>query len=97
VVFRRDGSVVGYAILIFFWSNDYGSNIIEIDGLFVDEMARGTGFGKMFTFAWLKSNFATISKGWTLQIAHKNERAIKLYEKLGFVVSRNQPSRSSSY
>jgi hypothetical protein len=35
VVFDRDNLVVGYAIIVFYWSNEYGGDFIEVDELFV--------------------------------------------------------------
>jgi GNAT superfamily N-acetyltransferase len=89
VALCADGVPCGYAILIFFWSNEYGTNVIEIDEVYVDESHRGCGIGGKF-FSWLRSTFADSSAGWTLQVAHKNEAARKLYERLGFKQSRNE-------
>jgi GNAT superfamily N-acetyltransferase len=82
------GCVVGYAIMIFFWSNEYGGNLIEIDELYIDESAQGIGVGTKF-FTWMRNTFPQ-SKGWTLQVSHTNLGAIKLYQRLGFKPSRNQ-------
>ena len=88
VIIDVDGRAVGYGIMIFFWSNEYGGNLIEIDELYIDETARGLGVGTRF-FAWMRQSFPD-SKGWTLQVAHTNPGALKLYERLGFKASRNQ-------
>lgn len=89
VVLEADNVPCGYAILIFFWSNEYSNNVIEIDELFVDEAHRGCGIGGKF-FSWLRSTFADSSAGWTLQVAYKNEAARNLYARLGFKSSRNE-------
>lgn len=87
VVFDAGDDLAGYAILIFFWSNEYRSNLIEIDELFVKNQFRGQGLGQAF-FQWLETEFPN-EAGLTLQVAHANPRAKQLYEKLGFSVSRN--------
>lgn len=89
VIFEIESKIVGYAILIFFWSNEYAGDIIEIDELYVDENYRGSGVATKF-FSWLKTAFAKSSAGWSLQVAHQNVAALRLYERLGFTVSRNQ-------
>lgn len=86
VVFEQSGQLAGYAILIFFWSNEYSGDLIEIDELFIDTAFRGQGVGTKF-FAWLREHFPKCV-GWTLQVAHTN-RASQLYERLGFKTSRN--------
>jgi GNAT superfamily N-acetyltransferase len=88
-VLECDGEPCGYAILVFFWSNEYGNNIIEIDEVFVDSKFRGRGIGGKF-FSWLRSEHAESSAGWSLQVAHKNKDARRLYERLGFKSSRNE-------
>jgi len=89
IAFEKDGMVAGYAIIVFFWSNEYGSNLVEIDELFVDGHFRGGGLGTKF-FSWLQVTFGSVSAGWTLQVARSNSAAIKLYDSLGFKNSRNQ-------
>lgn len=89
IVFQSEGKVVGYAILVFFWSNEYKGNIIEIDELLVDSSCRSRGVGKQF-LAWMEKEFATMSVGLSLQVAHMNDRAHKLYESQGFKLSRNK-------
>lgn len=89
VVLECDGAPCGYAILVFFWSNEYGNNLVEIDEVYVDSAFRGRGIGGKF-FSWLRSEFADSSAGWTLQVSHKNRDARRLYERLGFKTSRNE-------
>ena len=89
VVLESDGEAAGYAILVFFWSNEYGNNVIEIDELFVGSPFRGRGIGGKF-FSWLRSEYAESSAGWTLQVSHDNTDARRLYERLGFKTSRNE-------
>jgi GNAT superfamily N-acetyltransferase len=48
LVFETDAGLVGYAILVFFWSNEFGSDVIEIDELFVQEEYRGRGISTAF-------------------------------------------------
>jgi ribosomal protein S18 acetylase RimI-like enzyme len=89
LVFEYEQKVIGYAIIILFWSNEYRGNIIDIDELFISPHYRGMGFGSKF-FKWLSETFSHNCVGWSLQVAHTNERAAVLYERLGFVTSRNR-------
>jgi GNAT superfamily N-acetyltransferase len=88
VVFEQAGKLVGYAILVFFWSNEYGGDIVDIDEILVDESSRSGGIGTDF-FRWLDSEYSN-SAGYSLQTFEKNERARRLYINMGFAVSANQ-------
>jgi ribosomal protein S18 acetylase RimI-like enzyme len=80
--------VVGYCIIIFFWSNEYSGDLMEIDELNIAKSHRGQGAGKQL-FSWLRAEYP-LCKGVTLQVAEKNERARKWYHSIGFTLSRNQ-------
>jgi GNAT superfamily N-acetyltransferase len=77
---------VGYAILVYFWSNEYGGNIIFIDELYVKEPYRSQGIGTEFlSFAERIKNKVALQ----LETTPGNSRALAYYKKLGFVPSRN--------
>ena len=99
-VFRRDPwrgralvlevgeEVVGYAILVAFWSSFLGGEVCEVDELYVTPDFRGRGHGTAL--------FAAIERGdvWpgpvvavALGITPDNTRARRLYERLGFVAA----------
>jgi ribosomal protein S18 acetylase RimI-like enzyme len=76
----------GYALLIPFWSNELGGSVCVVDELFVLPEHRGQGHGQ--------SLFAAIEQGdvWSapivaiaLGVTPNNDRARRLYERLGFV------------
>jgi RimJ/RimL family protein N-acetyltransferase len=85
VVCEIDGSVVGYALLISFWSNELGGEVCVIDELFVDRKNRGRGlatalFDRLAAFEfWFPRPMALV-----LEVSPENERARALYERLGF-------------
>lgn len=87
VSFEHGGQLVGYAIIVFFWSNEFGGDVIEIDELYVDAIARGTGLAKAF-FQWLDEAYPE-SVGKSLQVADDNVGARRLYERVGFKLSKN--------
>lgn len=87
IVFELEGDLVGYAILVFFWSNEFGGDIIEIDEMVVSSKHRSRGIGKAF-FTWLDSTY-TGCAGYALQTTEHNEMARKLYQAAGFKQSKN--------
>lgn len=89
VVFSAGGELAGYAIIVYFWSNEFRGNIIDIDEVYVAPPFRSRGIGKQF-FEWLKQTHETSAVGWSLQVSETNRRARELYEQLGFAPSPNQ-------
>ncbi|KAF3884075.1 GNAT family N-acetyltransferase [Tolypothrix bouteillei VB521301_2] len=88
IVFDRDNTVVGYAIVVFFWSNEYGGDFVEVDELFVQKGYRGNGIGTAF-FQWLEKTWGTSSVALSLQTTPSNERTLAFYERMGFRASPN--------
>jgi GNAT superfamily N-acetyltransferase len=86
VILELEGSAIGYAFLIAFWSNELGGEVCEVDELFVASDHRRRGYGR--------SLFAAIEDGtvWprpavaiALGTTPSNAEARRLYERLGFV------------
>jgi GNAT superfamily N-acetyltransferase len=87
VVCDMDGRAVGYALLISFWSNELGGEVCNIDELFVALEYRGCGLATTL-FKLLADGGHSLwpirPTALALEVAPKNERAIALYERLGF-------------
>jgi GNAT superfamily N-acetyltransferase len=85
-VFEADGQLVGYALLVNFWSNEYGGLILTIDELYVVPSLRGRGIGTAFIRHLADSDLPGCV-ALRLEVLPYNRRALGLYEKLGFVKS----------
>jgi len=99
VALELDGVVQGFALLVSFWSNEFGGEICEVDELYVAPAARGRGHGSAL--------FAAIERAelWpsppvaiALGVTAGNRDARRLYERLGFratgtVMVRTPPDR----
>jgi ribosomal protein S18 acetylase RimI-like enzyme len=88
LIFESAGQTAGYAILIHFWSNEYGGNKIIIDEIFVLPEFRGRGFARAF-FRYLQSAYPLPAQALELEVTPDNARARKLYESLGFRPAKN--------
>lgn len=81
---KDDSRIVGYMILNFLFSFEFGGMMCFLDELYVKPEAQGKKYGgKAVEFA---QNFAKEKdlKMMFLEIENHNERAMHLYKKLGF-------------
>ncbi len=82
---RRGEMILGYVILVPFFSNEYGGVVGVVDELFVRGELRGKGLGgEMLELA----KAIAAARGWvrlTLETNAANARARALYERKGFV------------
>lgn len=89
IIVLEDGpSIIGYAVLINFWSNEYGGNILFIDELFVAEGFRSHGIASEF-LRYLADNRYGGCVALKLEVTPWNGKARRLYERIGFRPHRN--------
>jgi GNAT superfamily N-acetyltransferase len=74
-----DSEIVGYVILTFIFSFEYGGKIAFLDELYLKEIARGKGIGKQ-TIQFIKEQALLLNvKLLYLEVENHNENAQKLY------------------
>ena len=85
-VLEINGKICGYALLISFWSNEAGGEACLLDEIYVVPEQRGRGQGSR-----LIEDIATGSPlvppdlvALVLEVTSRNDRARRLYERLGF-------------
>lgn len=88
IMFDNDGEIVGYSILVNYWSNEYGGNILLLDELYISPDFRGKGIGTAFVKDLIKNRFNN-SVAIKLEVTPANVKAGKLYERIGFRLTRN--------
>ena len=88
VMICADEEVIGYCILCFYWSNEYGGDILNIDEIYVKQEYRNNGIAADFIKGLLEvsSNVVAVAA----ETTPSNSEALKLYERLGFSVSGNK-------
>ncbi|BAZ14260.1 acetyltransferase [Calothrix sp. NIES-4071] len=87
-IFENQGNLIGYSILIYFWSNEFGGEILNIDELFIKREYRGQGIGGKF-FEFLSNEFKNKAVAFCLETNKGNNRAYNFYQKLGFREHKN--------
>ncbi len=88
IIFEEGGEVAGYAILMFYWSNEYANNIVNIDEFYVKSLYRGKGVGTTF-MTYLFTDYSEDATVFELEVTPKNKRALAYYQKLGFTHYKN--------
>ena len=88
IVFAKATEIAGYAIVIYFWSNELGGNVLYIDELFVKKAWRNCGIATRF-FDAISSNEQGAVKALQLEVTPSNEQAMSYYKRLGFGSSKN--------
>ena len=86
IIFEDDDQILGYALLVYAWSNEYGGDILHVDELYVQEAYRDQGIGAAF-FHFIEETMSPAAL--QLEVAPSNRKALVLYNRLGFIPSGN--------
>ncbi|HCC23349.1 TPA: hypothetical protein DF272_04225 [Candidatus Falkowbacteria bacterium] len=81
-------TIIGYVILVSYWSNEFGGLLLFIDELFIKPDYRQQGYGTQF-FTDLSRIQPAGCVGWYLEHTAQNSRAANLYDRLGFKPHQN--------
>ncbi|MFO7368714.1 MAG: GNAT family N-acetyltransferase [Bacteroidales bacterium] len=92
LVFCSESKVVGYAILINYWSNEFGGNVLYIDELFVKEAFRNQQIGTDFINYLIRTGYNNC-RALSLEVVGINARALAFYRRLGFNPAPNHTLR----
>ena len=82
-VFERDGLLVGYALLIRYWSNELGGTVLVVDELYIVPSQRRQGIASDF-LGLLGKVAPPGTVAIQLEVNRTDRRALALYRKLGF-------------
>ncbi|MFZ5480720.1 MAG: GNAT family N-acetyltransferase [Myxococcota bacterium] len=80
------GEPVGYCILVPFWSNEFGGEMVYLDELWIAPARRGRGLGRAAVDAVVRHAAAEGFKRVALEVNDDNAAARRLYERAGFGV-----------
>lgn len=80
-ILEYDGVIAGFGLLNITYCHEAGGKVIWIEELYIREGFRSRGIGKAF-FSFVEENFPAFR--YRLEVEKENERAVKLYESLGY-------------
>jgi len=89
LVFEVNGHLIGYANLIYYWSNEYGGNVIILDEIFVKPDYRNKGVTTRFIRELPNIFDKPDVVGYELQVHKGNDNAMRLYTRSGFEKNPN--------
>jgi ribosomal protein S18 acetylase RimI-like enzyme len=84
LIFTEDNAVIGYSILVYYWSNEFGGRIILVDELYLKDSHRSKSIGSNYLgylFAKKDEDFKAVY----LEVFPSNQRAFDFYIRNGFV------------
>jgi len=85
-LFKNNNKNIGYAILVFFWSNEYGGNLLTIDELYILEKYRNKGVATEFmSFIENIENIVALQ----IETTPSNRRSFEYYKRLGYKSNQN--------
>lgn len=93
LVIERDGQPAGYAILVFFWSNEFRGEVVLLDELWIDPAHRG-GSGGEVVERLIERSQARGARAISLEVLDGSPRAASLYARHGFASDRRSHWRA---
>ena len=83
-IIRADGHSIGYVILVFSFSVEFGGRTAFVDELYIDERWRGRGVGKLVLEQITDRARQLRVQNLLLEVTESNTPARRLYERAGF-------------
>lgn len=88
-IFHVGEAVVGYSIVIYYWSNEFGGNVALIDECYVKPSWRNKGIGTSF-IKYASEAKTSCLRGITAEVTPLNKRALTFYSRQGLAPARNR-------
>lgn len=82
LVLEEEGTLQGFCLLSFTWSNESGGFVVLIEELYSRPECRGKGYGKKI-MEWLEEEYQEATR-FRLEASYQNQKAIDLYQRLGY-------------
>lgn len=80
-IIEYGGETAGFGLLNITYCHEAGGKIVWLEELYIRERFRSCGIGRAY-FAYVEKNYPAMR--YRLEVEKENERAVKLYKKLGY-------------
>ena len=81
---RRDGALVGVAVISFLWTLEHGGPAAWLDEVYVEPARRGAGIGRQLVEAAMQVARDSGCIALDLEVDAGHDAAERLYERMGF-------------
>lgn len=78
-----DNELAGYALISLTWSNEVGGICVLLEEAYISPKFQGRGLGSAF-LSFAEREYGERARRLRLEVTHSNERAISLYERMGY-------------
>ncbi len=82
LVLMESEEIVGFAYLTMYYACEVGGLTLMIEEIYMKDSCRGKGYGSRF-FTWMFEHYPQVCR-FRLEVTKENEKAVKLYERIGF-------------
>ena len=81
-VLKEDGKIIGFSYVTLYYACEVGGRCLMFEELYLKEEVRGKGYGSRF-FETVMQERPDVRR-FRLEVTRKNQRAVRLYERVGF-------------
>lgn len=81
-VLKEDGEIVGFGYVTEYYACEVGGRCLMFEELYLKEEARGKGYGSRYFEAVMEERPEV--RRFRLEVTRSNEKAVRLYKRLGF-------------
>ncbi|MBN2521350.1 MAG: GNAT family N-acetyltransferase [Bacteroidales bacterium] len=87
--FYYNKELIGYSIITYYWSNEFGGNILFLDEIYIQHEYRNKSIGKNF-IKDLAKNKINNSVAICVEVMPTNKKVYNFYNQLGFLPDKRK-------
>ena len=88
LILEKEKQIIGYCLLVNYWSNEFGGNVVNIDEIYIKPKFRGKNTGTDFISNLIRNKFMK-AVAFQLEVKPSSNKVIEIYKRIGFKHSKN--------